>query len=127
MLQAIQLGTAHHSSSTPPPTTAATAATAPAAAAAAAAGRAGKPEPLGAGAAEGEQPGAGQDGSEAIGSGGSGEGLVQQVQVIEGAGHACAGHEDEVVAAVCEFLTHLPRFVRVIHQQGNDGLSVVAF
>lgn len=106
MLQAIQLGTAQHSSTATAPTAAATVATATAAAA-----PAGQPAPSVAGAAEAEQPGAGQGGSNAVGSGGSGGGLVQQGRVIEGAGHACAGHEEEVVAAVCEFLAHLPHSV----------------
>jgi hypothetical protein len=31
-----------------------------------------------------------------------------QLRTIEGAGHACAGKEDELVEVVCEFLQKLP-------------------
>jgi hypothetical protein len=32
----------------------------------------------------------------------------QLLHVVEGAGHACGGHEDELVGLVCNFLQQLP-------------------
>jgi hypothetical protein len=79
MLAAMAAGTAQHDTSAADTTAAATAA-----AAAATAGEAG-------------------------GSRDRGEGpVVQRVRVIEGAAHACAGHEREVVQHVCEMLQQLP-------------------
>lgn len=65
-------------------------------------------------AAEGGGAGGG-----ASASGGSGEGhaakerssggsVLHELRVIEGAGHACAGHEQQLVEAVCGFLSRLP-------------------
>uniref|UniRef100_A0A383WQ17 AB hydrolase-1 domain-containing protein n=1 Tax=Tetradesmus obliquus TaxID=3088 RepID=A0A383WQ17_TETOB len=39
---------------------------------------------------------------------GGGAAVVPQLHVVEGTGHACAGHEAELVNIVCEFLRQLP-------------------
>lgn len=39
---------------------------------------------------------------------GGGAAVVPQLHVVEGTGHACAGHEAELVNIVCEFLQQLP-------------------
>jgi hypothetical protein len=52
---------------------------------------------------------AGESQARAAAGGSSQSGVVEpQLQVVEGAGHDCAGHEDELVGMVCEFLQHLP-------------------
>jgi hypothetical protein len=38
----------------------------------------------------------------------SGSVVVPQLHVVSGAGHACAGHGDELVSIVCDFLRQLP-------------------
>lgn len=52
-------------------------------------------------------PAGGVDGSSRSGDGACGEPL-QQLRVIEGAGHACAEHVDQLVETVCDFLKLLP-------------------
>jgi hypothetical protein len=45
---------------------------------------------------------------EAAAAEGGSSAVVPQLRAVEGAGHACAGHEDELVGIVCEFLQQLP-------------------